>query len=104
MDLGSLIGIVLGFGVVVYGMLLGGPMSMYVDMPSVYITILGSLFICMMKFNLSQFLMAFKVAGKAFMYKGDKLDDLIAKAVELADAARKEAFWRWRRRRSPIPS
>ena len=92
MDLGSLIGIVLGFGVVVYGMLLGGPMNMYVDMPSVYITILGSLFICMMKFNLSQFLMAFKVAGKAFMYKGDKLDDLIAKAVELADAARKGGF------------
>ncbi len=73
-------------------MLLGGPMSMYVDMPSVYITILGSLFICMMKFNLGQFLMAFKVAGKAFMYKGDKLDDLIAKAVELADAARKGGF------------
>ena len=45
-------------------------MSMYVDMPSVYITILGSVFICMMKFNLGQFLMAFKVAGKAFMYKG----------------------------------
>lgn len=92
MDLGSLIGIVLGFGVVIYGMLLGGPVSMYVDMPSIYITILGSLFIAMMKFNLSQFLMAFKVAGKAFMYKGDKLDDLIAKAVELADAARKGGF------------
>ena len=58
----------------------------------------------MMKFNLGQFLMAFKVAGKAFMYKGDKLDDLIAKAVELADAARKGASWPWRRRRSPIPS
>ena len=49
----------------------------------------GSVFICMMKFNLGQFLMAFKVAGKAFMYKGTKLDDLITKAVELADAARK---------------
>lgn len=92
MDLGSLIGIVLGFGVVVYGMLLGGPMSMYVDMPSVYITVLGSIFIAMMKFNLGQFLMAFKVAGKAFMYKGDKLEDLITKAVELADAARKGGF------------
>ena len=62
MDLGSLIGIVLGFGVVIYGMLLGGPVTMYVDMPSVYITILGSIFIAMMKFNLGQFLMAFKVA------------------------------------------
>ena len=40
------------------------------DMPSVYITILGSVFICMMKFNLGQFLMAFKVAGKAFCTRG----------------------------------
>ncbi len=48
--------------------------------------------------------MAFKVAGKAFMYKGDKLEDLITKAVELADASRKGAFWRWKRRKSPIPS
>ena len=92
MDLGSLIGIVLGFGVVIYGMLLGGPMSMYVDIPSVMITIFGSLFIAMMKFNLGQFLTAFKVAGKAFMYKGDRVEDLIAKSVELADAARKGGF------------
>lgn len=92
MDLGSLIGIVLGFGVVIYGMLLGGPVTMYLDMPSVYITILGSIFIAMMKFNLSQFLLAFKVAGKAFIHKGDKIEELIAKAVELADAARKGGF------------
>ncbi|MFQ1648848.1 flagellar motor protein PomA [Aeromonas veronii] len=92
MDLGSLLGIVLGFGVVIYGMILGGSLSMFIDMPSVYITILGSIFIAMMKFNIGQFFLAFKVAGKAFMYKSDKLDDLIAKAVELADAARKGGF------------
>ena len=92
MDLGSLLGIVLGFGVVIYGMILGGSLSMFIDMPSVYITIFGSIFIAMMKFNIGQFFLAFKVAGKAFMYKGDKLDDLIAKAVELADAARKGGF------------
>lgn len=92
MDLGSLLGIVLGFGVVIYGMILGGSLSMFIDMPSVYITILGSIFIAMMKFNIGQFFLAFKVAGKAFIYKGDKLDDLIAKAVELADAARKGGF------------
>ncbi len=92
MDLGSLLGIVLGFGVVIYGMILGGSLSMFIDMPSVYITILGSIFIAMMKFNIGQFFLAFKVAGKAIMSKGDKLDDLIAKAVELADAARKGGF------------
>ncbi|MFG0833950.1 flagellar motor protein PomA [Aeromonas bivalvium] len=92
MDLGSLIGIVLGFGVVIYGMILGGSLSMFVDVPSICITILGSIFIAMMKFNVGQFFGAFKIAGKAFMHKGDKLDDLIQKAVELADAARKGGF------------
>ncbi|ELI6432817.1 flagellar motor protein PomA [Aeromonas sp. 2HA2] len=92
MDLGSLIGIVLGFGVVGYAMVLGGGVGMFVDVPSILITFMGSIFIGMMKFNIGQFFMAFKVAGKAFMYKGDKLDDLILKSVELADAARKGGF------------
>ncbi|MCF3096409.1 flagellar motor protein PomA [Aeromonas australiensis] len=92
MDLGSLIGIVLGFGVVGYAMVLGGGIGMFVDVPSILITFMGSMFICMVKFNLGQFFLAFKIAGKAFMYKSDKLDDLILKSVELADAARKGGF------------
>ena len=92
MDLGSLIGIVLGFGVVGYAMVLGGGVGMFVDVPSILITFMGSIFVGMMKFNIGQFFLAFKVAGKAFMYKGDKLDDLILKSVELADAARKGGF------------
>ncbi|ATP10768.1 flagellar motor protein PomA [Aeromonas salmonicida] len=92
MDLGSLIGIILGFGVVGYAMVLGGGVGMFVDVPSILITFMGSIFVGMMKFNIGQFFLAFKVAGKAFMYKGDKLDDLILKSVELADAARKGGF------------
>jgi len=91
-DLGSLIGIILGFGVVGYAMVLGGGVGMFVDVPSILITFMGSIFVGMMKFNIGQFFLAFKVAGKAFMYKGDKLDDLILKSVELADAARKGGF------------
>ena len=92
MDLGSLIGIILGFGVVGYAMVLGGGVGMFVDVPSILITFMGSIFVGMMKFNIGQFFLAFKVAGKAFMYKWDKLDDLILKSVELADAARKGGF------------
>jgi chemotaxis protein MotA len=46
----------------------------------------------MMKFNVGQFFGAFKIAGKAFIHKSEKIDDLIQKAVELADAARKGGF------------
>jgi len=78
--------------VVGYAMVLGGGVGMFVDVPSILITFMGSIFVGMMKFNIGQFFLAFKVAGKAFMYKGDKLDDLILKSVELADAARKGGF------------
>ncbi|GAA4500844.1 flagellar motor protein PomA [Pseudaeromonas paramecii] len=92
MDLATLIGVVVGFGVVIWAMILGGSLTMFVDVPSILITVVGAIFIAMMKFNLGQFFGALKVVMKAFMFKTEKPEDLIIKAVELADAARKGGF------------
>lgn len=92
MDLATVIGLVGAFAFVVYGMLLGGPMSMYVDVPSILIVFLASPMVVMTKFNLGQFLGAGKIAVKAFVFKTDKPEELIEKAVALADAARKGGF------------
>src|SRR5690606_32323387 len=77
---------------VAMAMVLGGSITMYVDVPSIFIVLVGSLFVVMMKFNLGQFLGAAKVAGKAFMFKLEKPEDLIERVVQLADAARKGGF------------
>jgi chemotaxis protein MotA len=45
-----------------------------------------------MKYNGSQFFGATKIAAKAFIFKTDKPDDLIAQIVTMADAARKGGF------------
>jgi chemotaxis protein MotA len=45
-----------------------------------------------MKYNLSQFIGAFKIAMKAFLFKTTSPEELIQKAVEMADAARKGGF------------
>lgn len=92
MDLATLIGLVGGFGVVIWGMLMGGTVSMFVDVPSVLITIVGSIFIAMTKFNIGQFFGAVKIAVKAFMFRLERPEELIMKTVELADAARKGGF------------
>ena len=89
MDLATLIGMIGGISVVIYAMTLGGALSMFADVPSVLIVLVGSLLVCMMKFNLGQFLGAGKTAAKAFMFKLDTPEDLITLVVELADAARK---------------
>ena len=92
MDLATLVGMLGGIGFIVMAMILGGDLSMFVDVPSVLIVFCGSLFVVMSQFTLGQFFGAGKVAGKAFMFKIDTPEDLIEKVVEMADAARKGGF------------
>ncbi|RXJ73107.1 flagellar motor protein PomA [Veronia nyctiphanis] len=92
MDLATLLGILGAFAFVLMAMLLGGELSMFADAPSALIVFGGSLAVVMMKFTLPQFLGAFGIAGKAFMFAADDPEELIAKLVEMADAARKGGF------------
>ncbi|MCP5180619.1 MAG: flagellar motor protein PomA [Pseudomonadales bacterium] len=89
MDLATLIGLVGSFGIILAAMVLSGGIGMFVDIPSVLIVLVGSLFVVLMKFSLAQFLGAVKVAARAFSFKMVTPQDLIAEVVELADAARK---------------
>ena len=63
MDLASLVGLVGAFGIVVMAMMLGGELGMFINIPSVLIVVVGSIFAVMMKFELGQFLGAVKVAA-----------------------------------------
>lgn len=92
MDLATLLGLLGAFGFVIMAMLLGGTIDMFIDVTSILIVFGGTFFVVMMNYNLGQFLGAIKVAMKAFMFKMDTIDDLIAKSVEMADAARKGGF------------
>ena len=89
MDLATLIGMLGAFAIVVMAMVLGGDIGTMINIPSLLIVIVGSLFVVLMKFGLGQFLGAFKVAGKAFIFKLDEPGALIDQIVELADTARK---------------
>ncbi len=88
MDLATLIGLVGAFGVVMASILTGGAAGVFLNIPSLLIVVAGTLLVVMMKFSLKQFLGAAKVAGKAFMFKTAEPEDLIEKAVELAQMSR----------------
>ncbi|MAD47618.1 MAG: flagellar motor protein PomA [Oceanospirillaceae bacterium] len=89
MDLASLVGLVGAFAIVAFAMVMGGDIGMFINVPSILIVVIGSLFAVMMKFELGQFLGAIKVAGKAFSFKLSKPDTIIEEVVELAGLARK---------------
>ncbi|HIF9227401.1 TPA: flagellar motor protein PomA [Photobacterium damselae] len=92
MDLATLIGMLGAFAFIVMAMLLGGSLGMFFDVPSVLIVFGGTTFVVLMKYSIGQFLGAAKIAAKAFMYKTDNPEELIANIVEMADAARKGGF------------
>lgn len=88
-DLATVIGVVGALGLIVAAMVLSGGVGMFVDLVSVVIVFLGSIFVVMSKFGLGQFLGAAKVAAKAFIFKLPDPLDLIEEVVGLADTARK---------------
>ena len=92
MDLATLIGIVGAIGLLVMAMLLAGDISMFLDAQSVIIVFGGSIFVVLSNYNLGQFFGIGKIIGKSFMFKMEQPEELIEKAVEMADAARKGGF------------
>ena len=89
MDLATVIGLIGAFAIVIYAMVLGGDVSLFLNLPSALIVLVGSTFTVLIKFGLSQFIGAMKVIVKAFKFKLDSPQELIGEVVELADLARK---------------
>ena len=92
MDLATLIGILGAIGLLIMAMFLAGDIMMFVDAQSVIIVFGGSIFIVLSNYNMGQFFGIGKIIGKAFMFKLEKPEELIEKAVDMADAARKGGF------------
>lgn len=94
MDLATLIGMVGAIGFIVMAMIIGsaGDPGMFGDLVSVLIVLGGSVFVVLSKFTLAGFLGAGKAAAKAFMFKIEAPEELIEKAVQLGDSARKGGF------------
>ena len=92
MDLATLLGLLGAMGVVMAAIITGGSPIIFMNVPSILIVLGGTALVVMMKFTLGQFFGAFKVAARAFMFKLDEPEDLIATVVELATIARKEGM------------
>jgi chemotaxis protein MotA len=93
-DLATIIGILGAIGLIVMSMFMSssGEMAMFYNTPSVVIVFGGSIFIVLSNYTMGQFFGIGKVAAKAFMFKIESPEELIDKAVELADSARKGGF------------
>jgi chemotaxis protein MotA len=91
-DLATIVGLIGCWIIVIFAMVLGGDPAMFLNVPSLLIVVGGSIFAVLMKYELSQFLGAGKIAAKAFSFKLPKPDAMIDEIVELAGDARKNGL------------
>ena len=95
MDLATLIGLVVGVIMILFGIISGAGVSAlghFFDLPSVIITIGGSLTSLITGFTVSEFIAGFKGVGIAF--KDPKIDNgaVIKQIIDLSNVARKEGL------------
>ncbi len=90
MDIATIIGIVVAFGLVVSA--IGGGIGSFIDPPSMLIVIGGTVGVLLVGYPLKNCISVIGVVLKTFMYKVDSGTETIAKLVELAQTVRKDGI------------
>jgi len=91
-DIGTLLGIAFGFGLIIGSIALGGPLSAFVDIPSVLIVVGGTVSATFIMERLENVIGAIKVARHAFFNKGADSAKTIELILGLSNKARREGI------------
>jgi chemotaxis protein MotA len=89
-DIATLIGLVLAFGLVVFA--IGSGISSFIDPPSAMIVIGGTIGVMLVSYPLGDVLKIIGVAMKTIIYKLPAPKDVIAQLVEFSQVVRKEGI------------
>ncbi len=90
MDIATVVGIVLGFLVVMFAIVSGGGWQAFLHIPSILVTIGGMLCSTLIHFSLSQFLGIFAIVKKTFIAKVPSPSELIQQMVNYAAINRRD--------------
>ena len=92
MDLASIIGLVLGLGFVLFGILQGGSIALFIDLPSMFIVVGGTIGATLINYPLADVIGIFKIVQKAFLHHEDSPIGIIEIMVDFAETARREGI------------
>jgi chemotaxis protein MotA len=87
-DLTTIIGVVIGIGLVMTAIFMGGSPLVFINYPSMMITFGGTIAATLISFNVHQVLNVAKVLRTAFKKDERKAEEIIAVCVKLAEKAR----------------
>lgn len=92
MDLSTIIGICAAFGLMLMAILQGGPLTIFIDIPSTMIVIGGTIGVAFVHYPFSEVFGAFSVAKKTLLHKESSINNMIVQLMEFANKARKEGI------------
>lgn len=93
MDIATIVGCVLSIALILGSIVIGGGSFVaFIDVPSIFVVVGGSIAAALMSFPLPNFLGLFGVTLKAVFWKVDSANDVIKQIVSLSEVARKEGL------------
>ncbi|MBX6422891.1 flagellar motor protein PomA [Thermosulfurimonas sp. F29] len=92
MDLGTIVGLILGMVLLTGSIVVGGQVGIFINIPSVLITVGGTIAATFIRFSLNEVLGSVSIAMKAFFYKIKPPEETIKEIVTLANIARREGL------------
>lgn len=92
MDIGTIVGIVLGFGLIANAIIMGGNAAGFIDPPSLMIVVGGTFAATLMSFPLEEFTKAMKACAKAFTSKRTMPEEVVETIIRIAEISRREGL------------
>ena len=92
MDIATIIGLIAGTGLILWGMISGANLSMFIDYPSVAIVIGGATSAALISFPLKEVFKVAKVVKHAILFKARDKTELIKELVHYAEVARRDGI------------
>jgi chemotaxis protein MotA len=91
-DIATLVGIIVAFGLVISSILMGGPGAWFINYPSIMIVLGGTTGATLIAYPLSEVLSVFGVVRNVFLYHSQSADKLVPVIVDFAKKARQEGI------------
>ncbi len=92
MDLATIIGLAVAFGLMLMAIVQGGPLGIFINIPSLLIVIGGTIGVILVHYPMKEITGAIKIAQKAVLNKDEIPNELIVQLMEFANKARKEGI------------
>ncbi len=92
MDLATILGIFSAFGLVIIAIVMGGGLTLFVNIPSVMIVVGGTTGATLVSYPLKEVLGLVRIVKNVFFKKRESVRDIIKKFIDFATKARREGI------------